>query len=185
MKRKIESEDEDVPLLTRKKSKKTALKTKKKKRKYADDDDSDAEEMQVISFSNIIFSLGRRMLCFILRSCRNQRRRIRWKRKATVRGRRRSKKRTSKRFGNGMYRSFLGTCERLLSQFLIYEFALYSTYSSNGWIWFKEKKNSSSKVPRIRILLDIGTLDRADYEPSLRVDSSGTCIRCPIEAFIS
>lgn len=57
-KRKIESdEDENVPLLSRKKSKKTAnLKTKKKKRKHADDDDSDAEpeETQVIGFSSVI-----------------------------------------------------------------------------------------------------------------------------------
>lgn len=112
MKRKIESdEDEDVPLSTRKKSKKVApsLKTKKKKRKRADDEDSDAEpeETQVIHFFFYMFpnlNVDRRIVCFVPRSfCRNQRRRIREKQKAIVRGRR--SKRSSRKFGNEIGRA--------------------------------------------------------------------------------
>lgn len=57
VKRKIESDEEELPLSARKKSKKaaTSQKSKKKKRKY-DDDYSEAEpEDHVISFFDIIF----------------------------------------------------------------------------------------------------------------------------------
>lgn len=110
MKRKIESDEEELPLLARKKSKKaTSQKSKKKKRKYDDDDsDAEAEDTQVKSYTgiqvifDIIFFINCRIVCFIPRfSCRNQRRKIqRWKQKVTVQERR--SKRSSKKFGNGM-----------------------------------------------------------------------------------
>lgn len=58
----IYSDDEDMPLMARKKPKKTSPKTKKKKRKYDDDEESDEpEEVCATCCCNIVLIMKSRL----------------------------------------------------------------------------------------------------------------------------